>query len=211
MKKTIHAFEKSNSLVKKRLIQALVPKLVINSKENKLHIYINPLTRDCKPMEEKVRIEDEWLPESNQSQPDFPSQEVTEIIKFPVLPKHRDESFLHKQYVEEGLSASQIARDLSISKSAILNVLKKAGIELANEPRPTQRRGQMLYGKKVVNGKVVDHFGEMQNIEKMIQLRNDGYSYHKIASILNTMNVATKSRKAKWQGATVMKIIKSHS
>ena len=39
-------------------------------------------------------------------------------------------------------------------------------------------------------------------------LREQGYSYWKIAEVLNTMKIPTKTRKAKWHPTTVMKILK---
>jgi len=71
------------------------------------------------------------------------------------------------------------------------------------------RRGQLGYGKRVVNGRVTVNQREVEIIANMQDLRVKGYSYWKIAEILNSMGVPTKSRRAKWQAATVMKIIDS--
>ena len=42
----------------------------------------------------------------------------------------------------------------------------------------------------------------------MKELRLAGYSYHKIADILNTLGFKTKTGKTKWHATTVMKILK---
>lgn len=74
---------------------------------------------------------------------------------------------------------------------------------------PWYRRGQRGFGKRVVNGRVTINQREVKIIANMQDLRAKGYSYWKIAEILNWMGVPTKSRRAKWQAATVMKIIDS--
>jgi hypothetical protein len=45
-------------------------------------------------------------------------------------------------------------------------------------------------------------------LRKVQGLRNQSLSYQKIADILNTMNIPTKSKKAKWYSKTVMTLIK---
>ena len=50
---------------------------------------------------------------------------------------------------------------------------------------------------------------ERDTVERMMSLRDKGYSYWKIAEILNSMGIPTKSRRAQWQAATVMKILKA--
>ena len=49
----------------------------------------------------------------------------------------------------------------------------------------------------------------MLNVGKMLELRGQGFSYWKIADLFNSMGVPTKTRKTKWQAATVMKIMKA--
>ena len=92
-----------------------------------------------------------------------------------------------------------------------MEALERYSIPLREaEQTPWYRRGQVGYGKRVVNGRVVVNQREIEAVERMVALRDLGYSYWKIAEILNSMGVPTKSRRAKWQAATVMKILKSN-
>ena len=72
------------------------------------------------------------------------------------------------------------------------------------------RKGQLGYGERTKKGKPDKHGLELQNIEKMQKLREQGYSYWKIAEVLNTMKIPTKTRRAKWHPTTVMKILKKY-
>jgi hypothetical protein len=47
----------------------------------------------------------------------------------------------------------------------------------------------------------------MENIERMNRLREQGFSYWKIADILNSMGVPTKTRKGPWQARSVQQIL----
>jgi len=48
---------------------------------------------------------------------------------------------------------------------------------------------------------------EIDNIQKMQQLRKEGLSYWKIAAVLNAMKVPTKTGRAPWQARTVQRIL----
>ena len=86
------------------------------------------------------------------------------------------------------------------------SALERYGIPLRDaDQTPWYRRGQLGFGKRVVNGRVTANQREVDTIEHMLDLHGKGFSYWKIAEILNTMAVPTKSRRAKWQAATVMK------
>ena len=91
-----------------------------------------------------------------------------------------------------------------------MKFLKKFGIPLRpeEESRRLLRNGQLGYGERTRNSKTDKHKRELENIQKMQILREQGYSYWKIAEVLNTMKIPTKTRKAKWHPTTVMKILK---
>ncbi|WP_414698976.1 recombinase family protein [Oligoflexus sp.] len=69
-------------------------------------------------------------------------------------------------------------------------------------------KGQLAYGEKLVQRRESGHRRELENIVKMTELRQRGFSYHKIAAILNSMGIPTKNRK-KWHATTVMNILSS--
>ena len=68
-------------------------------------------------------------------------------------------------------------------------------------------KGQTAYGEKRVKREEQAHKREMANIQKMKELRRQGFSYHKIAAIFNSMGIPTKNKK-RWHATTVMKILK---
>ena len=92
----------------------------------------------------------------------------------------------------------------------MVEALKSFGIPLRDaDQTPWYRRGQIGYGTRVVHGRLAVNQREVDTIEHMVELRDKGFSYWKIAEILNAMGVPTKSRRAEWQAATVMKILKA--
>jgi Recombinase len=151
-----------------------------------------------------------WLPQPVQGQSDFPHLEVTEIIEFTVIAKHKDEFFLRQKYLSEGLSTRQISDLIFSARSTVVEALKGFGIPIRDADKtPWYRRGQVGYGTRVVNGRLTVNQREVDSIKKIAELRDKGFSYRKIAEILNAMGVPTKSRRAQWQAATVMKILKA--
>lgn len=76
--------------------------------------------------------------------------------------------------------------------------MKEFDIEVRDTGSNQRRKRGLAFGAKVQARKVVKHKKERQAIERMVSLRDQGYSYQKIADILNTMNVPTKTRKGKW-------------
>jgi hypothetical protein len=123
-----------------------------------------------------------------------------------------DEDFLRRKYLQEGLSTSQISKEISSARSTVVEYLKKYNIPI----RPTdeahkKRPGQVAFGRRVIKGKEVAFKKEIEQIEMIKGLRESGHSYHRIADILNTMKVPTKNKGSKWHGTTVMKILKTLS
>jgi len=127
------------------------------------------------------------------------------------IPRSLSKSFLWQKYALEMNSVSQIAREISSAKETVRRYLTLWDIPL----RPTDskqrlNKGQVGFGEKRVKALIQQNKQELAVIEKMKALRGQGFSYWKIAEILNSMKVPTKSRKAKWQAATVMKILKKN-
>jgi len=53
----------------------------------------------------------------------------------------------------------------------------------------------------------VDHKRELENIKKMKELRERGYSYWKIAEIFNSMKIPTKTKRGKWHAKSIHQIL----
>lgn len=62
-----------------------------------------------------------------------------------------------------------------------------------------------------ITGRVVrDHKREQEVITKVQDLRQRGFSYWKIAAILNAMKVPTKTRRGRWHARSVQMILEAH-
>lgn len=66
---------------------------------------------------------------------------------------------------------------------------------------------QLKLTEKVEKRKLIEHKREAETIRKMRELRDKGFSYRKIAEVLNTMKVPTKTGRGKWHGKTVYQIL----
>jgi hypothetical protein len=103
---------------------------------------------------------------------------------------------------------AQIGKEFSCSKHAIRDALIRAGI-------PVRRRAQpgfasLGYGARNVRGRRVEDQAEQKVIATIIELRDDGMSYDKIASFLTKLGVPTKTRRRKWNGGCVRAIYIRH-
>jgi hypothetical protein len=137
----------------------------------------------------------------------LPETSVLSIVN--CIPQSLSKSFLWQKYVLEMNSISQISREISSAKETVRRHLLLWGIPL--RPADNKQRlnkGQVGFGERRIKAHIELNKRELAVVEKMKALRNQGYSYWKISEILNSMGVPTKSRKAKWQAATVMKILK---
>ena len=65
----------------------------------------------------------------------------------------------------------------------------------------------LAYGRKNDAGVELANKRELEVIEKMKSLRDKGFSYHKIADVLNSMKIPTKTRKGLWRGKTVWQVL----
>ncbi|MBN8535792.1 MAG: recombinase family protein [Deltaproteobacteria bacterium] len=106
-------------------------------------------------------------------------------------------------------SISQISREISSAKETVKRHLLLWDIKLRpSDNKQRLNKGQVGFGERRIKAHIEQNKRELAVVEKMKALRSQGYSYWKIAEILNSMKVPTKSRKAKWKAATVMKILK---
>jgi|SRR5580700_1528732 hypothetical protein len=118
-----------------------------------------------------------------------------------------DREFLQAEYVFNKKSAKQIAKECGCSHSTILKYLREFGFKIRSicESYP---KGQLPYGKHLIEGKVQIHEIEAAVIEKIKALRAKGFSYRHIACVLNTLGIETKHETSRWHATTVMKILR---
>lgn len=136
-----------------------------------------------------------------------PPIEVDDIIDFDVVPKWQDPSFLRQKYVEENLSIDEIAALTFSASSTVHKHLKRFGIALRGSGENIRPQRRLCYGQKIVGRRVEEHKAERTTIAKMQDLRQRGFSYWKIAEILNAMRVPTKTRRGRWHARSVQKVL----
>lgn len=130
---------------------------------------------------------------------------LVDTIDFPFIKSFCDPILLHQKYVEEGLSAGEIADQIFSSKRTVWKYLRSCKIPLrAEDIGPYE---QQRFGTKRVGRRLAANCAEIRTVEKMKSLRNQGYSYRDIVKILNSLNVPTRTRTAKWYVKTVYQVL----
>ena len=110
-------------------------------------------------------------------------------------------------YAKQKLSLEEIALEFKISRCAVTRELRSRGIKIRERGENIRRKRGLKYGKKIRNKEVVKFKKEAEVIEKIKDLREKGFSYHRIADILNSMKVPTKTSKLKWYAKVVYEIL----
>lgn len=87
--------------------------------------------------------------------------------------------------------------------------MKDFGIQTRVPGTVQNRKRGLAYGKKIKDREIVVHKKEQEVIEKIKELREQGFSYHKIADVLNVMGIRTKSRQAKWSGKIIHQVLRN--
>lgn len=116
--------------------------------------------------------------------------QLIDTIKLPVKKPILDEIFLNEKYVKEGLSSKEIATLTFSSRPVITKLLKEYNIPLKIVTR--KNTGGHVYGYRKHRGKSINLKKEQEVIELIKSYRGSGYSYQKIADVLNDNKVQTK-------------------
>lgn len=131
----------------------------------------------------------------------FPKiQVIDKITREPKNPPV-DEFFLKQKYLGEGLSSAEIAKLTFSSRPTITKLLKRHGIPLKIYTR--RNDGAHVYGHRKYGGKTIELKKEQEVIELIKTYRESGYSYQKIADILNQEKIETKLKKGFWYSKVV--------
>lgn len=126
-------------------------------------------------------------------------QVITNIKRVPLL---KLPSFLHQKYVTENLTVNQIAELTLSSRSTVLKYLNTAQIPLRDEEH---RRGGSSYGQRKLNGRFVKNQTEIELLNKIKMLKNQGLNFQQISDLLQGLNLPTK-KGGKWTRGVVQKI-----
>lgn len=106
--------------------------------------------------------------------------------------------------MKEGLSSKEIAALTFSSRATITKRLKEYGIPLKTVTRRTN--GPMVYGYRKYGGRSIELKKEQEVIELIRSHRDSGYSYQKIADLLNEKRVVTKEGRNIWYSKVVRRI-----
>lgn len=120
-------------------------------------------------------------------------------------PSYKDPDFLRQKYVVEQLPIPAIA-DLSFSsKKTIRKYLALHEIPMRSDDLiPT---GPLKFGERKLKSRVVRDAKALETIKVMIRLREDGFSYQRIADVLNAIGYRPFKRGGKWYGNSVYRVL----
>ena len=137
----------------------------------------------------------------------FPQANI--LIKTSICSEtpYKDKAFLQQKYVVEGLSCEEIAAQIFSARTTVLKYLKIHGIPVREVGTNQKRVRGLAYGQKLKKRSLAEHKREQEAILKMRELREKGFSYWKIAEVLNAMKVPTKTRKGEWHARTVLAVL----
>ncbi len=141
-----------------------------------------------------------WSPSNRQVQ-------MSNIFQLPVKNEWRNKETLYQKYVVERRSLNELAVEFGVARQTISKQMKKFGIETRVPGTVQNRKRGLAYGKKFKDREIIVHKKEQEVIEKIKELREQGFSYHKIADVLNVMGVTTKTKRAKWSPKSVQQIL----
>jgi hypothetical protein len=88
-----------------------------------------------------------------------------------------------------------------------LKYLKIHGIPVRETGTNQKRVRGLAYGQKIKERSLAEHKREQEAILKMRELRKKGFSFWKIADVLNAMKVPTKTRRGRWHSKTVQAML----
>ena len=134
-----------------------------------------------------------------------PKTTITSIVN--TLPVTFNEAVLHQKYALEKRSLRQIAREFASSKTAIRQALVRFGIPLNKTGSSVNRVHALPFGKRCVNGTVVQHQGEQKVFWSILKMHWEGLSNCAIARVLAEMKIPTKQQGKAWHHEMVRQVL----
>jgi IS30 family transposase len=118
----------------------------------------------------------------------------------------RSRSYVTTLYINRDLPIREIARQMNVSHSTVIECLRKLGIHDKGARKRAITQGQIPFGFDYKNGKLEKNQEEQKVIRLIKQLRSNGLSFRGIAKELNKRLIPTK-KDGIWQGSTVSTIL----
>lgn len=113
---------------------------------------------------------------------------LIDFIDYPIAAKRIDPLLLKRLYLEEGLTASQIAEQIGASKQMVLVRLRRAGINKTPDSgrRSDNYRFRPPFEQRCVKGRLMTHKAEMKLVRLILHLcGNEGKNRATVARTLN--------------------------
>lgn len=133
-----------------------------------------------------------------------PPEQIQVITHIKHVSLLKIKSFLQQKYLIEKLTINQIAAVTLSSRSTVIKYLRAAEIQIRDEEH---RIGGSTYGVRKVNGRFVTNHKELELMEKIKTLRDQGLGVQQIADVLQGLNLPTK-RGGKWSRTVVYSILR---
>lgn len=136
--------------------------------------------------------------------------QVSDFLKFVSIPKAVDPALIRRFYLEKGLSASQIAEQVCLSKPAVLARLHQMGIRKQHS-RGAQSDNfrfpqKVPFGKRLVDGRLVDDRRDLKVARLIVELRHrQNLPWNEVVKKLNLAGFRTK-KGLPWKIGTVRAI-----
>jgi len=113
---------------------------------------------------------------------------------FSITEEIDTESAMGKFFLTIMGAMAQMERELISERTATALQYKKS---------QGQSLGKIPFGYSRVDGKLVPDNTEKNIIQRIKRWRKNGFSYHKIANLLNEKSIKTKCKSSLWHGSTV--------
>jgi IS30 family transposase len=105
----------------------------------------------------------------------------------------QSKSYVTNLYIKRDLPIREIARQMNVSHSTVIECLKRLGIHDKGARKRVITQGQIPFGYDCKNGKLVKNEEEQEIIRIIKQLRSNGLSLREIARELNKRLVPRKN------------------
>lgn len=133
---------------------------------------------------------------------------MSNIIQLTVKKDWRNKELLYQKYVVEGRSMRELAVEFKVARETTSKQLRLFEVTVRNAGSNQSCKRGLVYGQKCRERELRVHKKELENIQKIKELREKGFSYWKIADVFNSMGIPTKTRKGKWHAKTIQQILK---
>lgn len=137
---------------------------------------------------------------------------LVDFIKITLSAKLANPQEIRSLYVDQGLSASQIASQLCIAKSVVLARLHALGIQSNTTTRkyntPDNFRCPVApYGYAVKDGKLVPYKKELRVCHIIVEMvERKGLTFRAVARNLQTRGVKNRAGRTSWSHGSVVTI-----